>query len=286
VIYNWQKYNSYRFGFNGKEKDDEWTGSTGATYDYGFRIYDSRTARFLSVDPLAKSFPFYTPYQFAGNGPIANLDLDGLEDIHYYFVWDKKSRGYDLSYKIVNEEVVARTVTAHFIDEKGETVSQIGESYVDPLHAAWYYATYLDKRGILVYGSSGSGADSPGNEAVEVWGSFDFAAFSEAMGLILTAMQSKGENSIKKEFTGYEATKLLDNVKSTAEYIDQNKDATDSDKKEVAENSFNEREDATHFQCKNQPCKYKKGVVPIDANEDFHDAGSDTIFINKNKEKN
>lgn len=47
--------------------------------DYGFRIYDPRIGRFLSVDPLFKSYPFYTPYQFAGNMPIAAIDLDGLE---------------------------------------------------------------------------------------------------------------------------------------------------------------------------------------------------------------
>jgi hypothetical protein len=33
----------------------------------------------LSVDPLASKYPFYTPYQFAGNMPIQFVDLDGLE---------------------------------------------------------------------------------------------------------------------------------------------------------------------------------------------------------------
>jgi RHS repeat-associated protein len=67
-----------RYGFNGKEKDSkqEW-GST--TYDYGFRIYNPTIAKFLSVDPLTKSYPWYTPYQFAGNNPIQFIDLDGLE---------------------------------------------------------------------------------------------------------------------------------------------------------------------------------------------------------------
>ena len=52
-------------------------------YDYGFRIYNPRIARFLSVDPLTSSYPWYTPYQFAGNSPILNLDLDGLEELDY-----------------------------------------------------------------------------------------------------------------------------------------------------------------------------------------------------------
>src|SRR5690606_2002586 len=38
---------------------------------------------FLSVDPLTKDYPFYTPYQFAGNKPISAVDLDGLEEIDY-----------------------------------------------------------------------------------------------------------------------------------------------------------------------------------------------------------
>ncbi len=33
----------------------------------------------LSVDPLTKSYPWYTPYQFAGNNPVKFIDLDGLE---------------------------------------------------------------------------------------------------------------------------------------------------------------------------------------------------------------
>ena len=80
-----RKYNAgeYRFGFNGKEKDDEVTGVTGTTYDYGFSIYDSRIAKFLSIDPLFKSYPWYTPYQFAGNKPIWAIDLDGLEELIY-----------------------------------------------------------------------------------------------------------------------------------------------------------------------------------------------------------
>ena len=69
----------YRFGFNGKESDKngEWGGLT--HYDYGFRIYNPAVARFLSIDPLTKSYPMLTPYQFASNTPIQAIDLDGLE---------------------------------------------------------------------------------------------------------------------------------------------------------------------------------------------------------------
>jgi len=70
----------YRFGFNGKEKSDEVEGN-GVDYDYGARIYDARVGRFLSADPLTQSYPWYTPYQFAGNTPMQAVDLDGLEEL-------------------------------------------------------------------------------------------------------------------------------------------------------------------------------------------------------------
>jgi RHS repeat-associated protein len=70
--------NDYRYGFNGKEGDDELKGDDNQQ-DYGMRIYDPRVGRFLSVDPIAREYPWYTPYQFAGNMPIWAVDLDGLE---------------------------------------------------------------------------------------------------------------------------------------------------------------------------------------------------------------
>lgn len=71
---------SYRYGFNGKENDNK---DGVVQYDYGFRIYDPRLVRFKSLDPLQKKFPELTPYQFASNSPIANVDLDGREADYY-----------------------------------------------------------------------------------------------------------------------------------------------------------------------------------------------------------
>lgn len=49
-------YSSF-FRFNGKELDPE-TGN----YYYGARYYDPKVSVWLSVDPLAASFPSQTPY--------------------------------------------------------------------------------------------------------------------------------------------------------------------------------------------------------------------------------
>jgi RHS repeat-associated protein len=70
--------NAYRYGFNGKENDNEVKGE-GNQQDYGMRVYDPRIAKFLSVDPLTQKYPWYTPYQFAGNRPVDAIDLDGME---------------------------------------------------------------------------------------------------------------------------------------------------------------------------------------------------------------
>ncbi|PUZ26975.1 RHS repeat-associated core domain-containing protein [Chitinophaga costaii] len=72
----------YRYGFNGKENDNEVKGD-GNQMNYGMRIYDPRIGRFLSADPLMKNYPWYTPYQFAGNTPIQAIDLDGGEEKRY-----------------------------------------------------------------------------------------------------------------------------------------------------------------------------------------------------------
>ncbi len=76
-----RKYNSseYRYGFNGKEKDQDGEFGSITNYDYGFRIYNPATGRFLSVDPLTREYSMLTPYQFASNRPIDGIDIDGLE---------------------------------------------------------------------------------------------------------------------------------------------------------------------------------------------------------------
>jgi RHS repeat-associated protein len=95
----------YRFGFNGKEADDEWNGE-GNMYNYGFRIHDPRLGRFLSVDPLAPDFPKLTTYQYAGNTPINAIDIDGLEQ-GYSFAGIPNLFEFGLPQKTDNLEIYA-----------------------------------------------------------------------------------------------------------------------------------------------------------------------------------
>jgi RHS repeat-associated protein len=66
----------YRFGFNGKEKDDEVNGDENS-FAFEERIYDSRLGRYFSTDPRETEYGWQTPFAYFKNSPISTLDLLG-----------------------------------------------------------------------------------------------------------------------------------------------------------------------------------------------------------------
>ncbi len=71
----------YRYGFNGKEMDNEvrenpttGTVGTGNSYTTHFRQYDPRLGRWWSPDPKMDKYPGWSPYNFAFNNPINVTD--------------------------------------------------------------------------------------------------------------------------------------------------------------------------------------------------------------------
>lgn len=116
-----RKYTSgsgYRYGFNGKEIDNETV-----QYDYGFRIYDPRIARFNSVDPLMNSFPWYTPYQFAGNMPICAIDLDGLEEYVVTNYYGKNGKIEETRITILTKKANGKRVNMQLLKQDGSYVT-------------------------------------------------------------------------------------------------------------------------------------------------------------------
>ena len=112
---------SYRFGFNGMEQDNSIRGQ-GNSLDFGARIYDSRLGRWMTTDPVFKAN--LTPYQFAKDCPLAFVDPDGQDEIHFVtktikttmedgsiqldavnFVYITQSKGKDKFYRVhdINE---------------------------------------------------------------------------------------------------------------------------------------------------------------------------------------
>jgi RHS repeat-associated protein len=76
---------SYRYGFNGKENDNDVKG-TGNQLNFGARIYDSRLGRYLSIDPLYAKHADMQPYHHASNNPVNRIDPDGNDDIHFHYL--------------------------------------------------------------------------------------------------------------------------------------------------------------------------------------------------------
>jgi RHS repeat-associated protein len=67
-------FDKKRYRYVGKEKDGE-----SGLYYYGARYYMGWVGRFVSVDPLAPKYAQLTPYNYASNRPIGDLDLGGLQ---------------------------------------------------------------------------------------------------------------------------------------------------------------------------------------------------------------
>jgi RHS repeat-associated protein len=59
--------------FTGQERD--YQGYT----EFKMRQYDPAVGRFMSVDPMADAFGWVSPFNYAENSPIANIDLYGLQ---------------------------------------------------------------------------------------------------------------------------------------------------------------------------------------------------------------
>ncbi len=73
---NYAADGAHRFGFNGKENDNEVKGE-GNSLDFGARSYDSRIARWSTFDPMRGVYPFISPYVYALNSPMNLRDEDG-----------------------------------------------------------------------------------------------------------------------------------------------------------------------------------------------------------------
>lgn len=71
--------------FNGKLLNyKEFSNGAGLEwYSYGMREYDPQIGRFFRIDPLASKYTYLTPYQYASNNPITNIDIDGLEGMFF-----------------------------------------------------------------------------------------------------------------------------------------------------------------------------------------------------------
>jgi len=103
-----------RYRYVGKEKDLE-----SGLYYYGARYYAAWTCRFISVDPLAHDYPFYTPYNYAGNKPINKIDIDGMQE---------EGKGSDHKSNVNNRSSVSTDTEANNNTPSEKTIHFINSS--------------------------------------------------------------------------------------------------------------------------------------------------------------
>jgi RHS repeat-associated protein len=87
---------SYRYGFQGMEKDDEIKGD-GNSVNYSYRIHDPRVGRFFAVDPLSASYPHNSSYAFSENRVMDGIDLEGLEYVTVHLLHNDDGTYTELS---------------------------------------------------------------------------------------------------------------------------------------------------------------------------------------------
>jgi RHS repeat-associated protein len=116
---NYSAASGYRYGFNGKERDDELSGE-GNKLDFEARVYDSRLGRFLSLDPLMTQFPAESNYSYAENDPISNIDLEGERVTWWFTLWRHKQ--FNVLITNLKKTEVFKTIFKRFIKNQDNLV--------------------------------------------------------------------------------------------------------------------------------------------------------------------
>lgn len=102
----------YRYGFNGYEKDDEVKNVTGSHLNFEGFGYDPRIAKRWNVDPKRSSYPWQSPYLYAADNPITNIDKDGEGD-EYYMIEINQKTG-KATYSIIDLTADDKPDKAHY----------------------------------------------------------------------------------------------------------------------------------------------------------------------------
>jgi RHS repeat-associated protein len=182
---------------------------------------EQKTSNHVMTDGVKHTVPGWNPF----GGPTAT--------------WSYENKYYDYKTVILRtvgaDGKILETTTSQIMFDKFKKSSAIwvsgaksGETIID----SWmdYFKDKTDiGGGIIIYGSASSGKDSPGTKTKgKILGSFDFAAFSEIMGLVTTAIASKSENSLGPDFSGTKAADLANKTKEVVEYDKSQKEASQS----------------------------------------------------------
>jgi RHS repeat-associated protein len=238
--YNAQKY---RFGFQGQEKDNEWTGTEGSHLAFKYRIHDARIGRFLSIDPLTAKYPHNSPYAFSENSVISYRELEGLEKAFYATIMYSNREKTRL--KVVDERTIItdQIYVTYKLNERNELYEIIvykEPRHINPVKVFDMYLRGVDKfmdgievknpKGIMVYGE-GTRDDcwTAGAKTglKNVWGTFDFKEFQEIITTVVQDLSSRKENSLNPSSEDFIPEILTESEKVRRGVIDRFNSLTD-----------------------------------------------------------
>jgi RHS repeat-associated protein len=116
----------YRYGFNGKENQDELMANNNSQ-DFGARMYDARVGRWWGMDYMANKYHDLTPYHFVANNPIMYVDKDG-KDYTVTVNHNTKTILIQADYYVVDQEtkVAALAGIQKWIETNGNFTYEVG----------------------------------------------------------------------------------------------------------------------------------------------------------------
>ncbi len=117
-----QQNGEYRYGFNGKEKDNEIAGKGNAIH-FEFREFDPRLCRFKSIDLRDADYPWQSPYAYHRNNPVNGVDYLGLGDPIPPLLWDELQSRHLISGKFAGFPKDQNTIVMN-LDWQSQSVIQ------------------------------------------------------------------------------------------------------------------------------------------------------------------
>ena len=128
--------------------DNEIKGN-GNSISFKYRIHDPRIGRFLSIDPLSKKYPWFSPYSFSGNRVIDMIELEGAEPTKPRLYWKKEPQLEKQWFKGLENAVLYSSERIHsgdqyfslptemFVLQQYNNVGEINYHYLDKHANKW-----------------------------------------------------------------------------------------------------------------------------------------------------